>query len=62
VGETFVVEYGVTTVNRSDDQSARSSRPRLCLRHHVWMAACDDCRAAHAALLSHQADTAPGPR
>lgn len=24
-----------------------TSRPDRCLRHHVWMAACDDCRAAH---------------
>lgn len=62
MGETLVVRYSVTTVNRSDDRSARTSRPHLCLRHHVWMAACDDCRAAHAALLSHQADTAPTAR
>ncbi|MGY1712564.1 hypothetical protein ACI8AC_23945 [Geodermatophilus sp. SYSU D00758] len=23
-----------------------SARPARCLRHHVWMAACDDCRTA----------------
>jgi hypothetical protein len=25
----------------------RSDRPFQCLRHHVWMAACTDCRKAH---------------
>jgi hypothetical protein len=49
-------------MNRSDNQNDRLSRPFLCLRHHVWMAACDDCRAAHAALLTHRADSAPAPR
>ncbi len=24
-------------------------RTPRCYRHHVWMAACDDCRAAHPA-------------
>jgi hypothetical protein len=26
-------------------------RPARCLHHTVWMACCDDCRAAHAHLL-----------
>ena len=26
--------------------------PVRCLRHSVWMAVCDDCRAAHAAVVS----------
>ncbi|MGY1771172.1 hypothetical protein [Blastococcus sp. SYSU D00813] len=24
-----------------------AARPLRCLRHRVWMAACDDCRDAH---------------
>lgn len=24
-----------------------AARPIRCLRHRVWMAACDDCRDAH---------------
>jgi hypothetical protein len=26
-------------------------RPLRCFRHRVWMAVCEDCRAAHADLL-----------
>jgi hypothetical protein len=32
-----------------------ASRPRpsvRCLRHHVWLAACGDCREAHADLIA----------
>ncbi|WP_167761013.1 hypothetical protein [Geodermatophilus sp. DF01-2] len=28
-----------------------SDRPARCLRHHVWMAACDDCRDAHTVVV-----------
>ncbi|WP_217638098.1 hypothetical protein [Geodermatophilus poikilotrophus] len=27
-------------------------RPARCLSHHVWMAACSDCRDAHAELTT----------
>jgi len=26
-------------------------RPARCLRHHVWMAACDECRDVRAAVV-----------
>ena len=26
--------------------------PVRCLRHRVWMAICDDCRAAHSAVVT----------
>ncbi|MDT0277983.1 hypothetical protein [Blastococcus goldschmidtiae] len=29
----------------------RSHPTPRCLRHHVWLAACDDCREQHAGLL-----------
>ncbi len=29
-----------------------SARDPRCLRHTAWMAACDDCRRAHAQLLA----------
>lgn len=56
------VEHRVTTRNHSDDRADRLPRPALCLRHHVWMAACDDCRDAHAALLTRRAGRGPAPR
>jgi hypothetical protein len=35
-------------------------RPVRCLRHSVWMAVCDDCRAARADLVRGRARrTAP---
>jgi hypothetical protein len=42
----------------------RPHRPLRCLRHRVWMAACDDCRTAHTArlLTSAEAPTGPDPR
>ena len=35
-----------------------TARDPRCLRHTVWMAACDDCRHAHAEVLSRPR---PGP-
>ena len=29
-----------------------SAKDPRCLRHTAWMAACDDCRRAHAELLA----------
>ena len=29
-----------------------SARDPRCLRHTAWMASCDDCRRAHAEVLS----------
>ncbi len=34
-----------------------SARDPRCLRHTAWMASCDDCRRAHAEVLSR-----PRPR
>ncbi|WP_164704396.1 hypothetical protein [Blastococcus litoris] len=33
------------------------SRHVRCLRHHVWMAACDDCRDARTARLERERET-----
>jgi hypothetical protein len=41
-----VVESDVSTTNHPNRQINLDSRPARCLRHHVWMAACDDCRDA----------------
>jgi len=38
-----------------DPIHATTPRPRpaaRCLRHHVWLAACGDCREQHADVLS----------
>jgi hypothetical protein len=37
-------------------------RPLRCLRHRVWMAACEDCRAAHLERLASDRKTAAAPR
>lgn len=29
-----------------------------CMRHGVWMAACDECRRAHAPLVKNRKDEA----
>jgi hypothetical protein len=36
----------------SEKKSLIPDRPVQCLRHSVWMAVCDDCRAARADLVS----------
>jgi len=33
-----------------------------CLRHHVWMAYCGDCRDAHAPLVKSRRETASPQR
>jgi hypothetical protein len=33
-------------------------RPARCYRHHVWMAACPDCRDAHATPTDTRKDPA----
>jgi len=41
----------VNTTYHADQNDPVGPAPRRtarCLRHHVWMAACDDCRDAHA--------------
>jgi len=41
----------VSTTYHRDQNTPVDPAPRRaarCLRHHVWMAACDDCRDAHA--------------
>ncbi|MGY1809949.1 hypothetical protein ACI8AF_21490 [Blastococcus sp. SYSU D00669] len=35
-----------------DKKNLIPDRPVRCLRHSVWMAVCDDCRAAHSAQVS----------
>lgn len=57
-----VVEEGVTTPDRPDDRLQRPPRPVICLRHHVWMAACDDCRAAHSVLTRRTPEGTPAAR
>jgi len=37
--------------------TVQPSRPARCLRHHVWMAACGDCRDARSARVSGERDT-----
>jgi hypothetical protein len=32
-------------------------RPFRCLRHHVWMAACDDCRKQRTPVIRRQKHT-----
>jgi hypothetical protein len=44
----FVVEEWVSTTHHPDTVTTVPQREARCLRHHVWMAACDDCRDAHA--------------
>jgi hypothetical protein len=47
------VESGVITQHHpKHTESHRSDKPVRCLRHSVWMAVCDDCRAARADLVS----------
>jgi hypothetical protein len=46
------VESGVTTMHHPNDQiRSLSRRPGRCLRHHVWMAACDECRDVRADVV-----------
>ncbi|MGY1722915.1 hypothetical protein [Blastococcus sp. SYSU DS0533] len=47
-----------TTHVHSHDQKPTTLR---CLRHHVWMAACTDCREAHRVQAARRATT-PGER
>jgi hypothetical protein len=54
------VEAGVNTTHhpiRLVPPAAR--RPARCLHHTVWMARCEDCRAAHAYLLDRSRGGAP---
>ena len=47
------VESGVNHQHHpSEKKSLIPDRPARCLRHSVWMAVCDDCRAARADLVS----------
>jgi len=52
----------VTTQRHTNSALPGRPRPSRCHRHSVWMAACTDCRAAHAPLLAHAQDTAPAGR
>jgi hypothetical protein len=45
----------------NDQIRSSSRRPDRCLRHHVWMAACDVCRDVRADLLSSPADKGSAP-
>jgi hypothetical protein len=41
----------VSTTYHPDPKNPVDPNPQhsaRCLRHHVWMAACDECREAHA--------------
>ncbi|WP_167759042.1 hypothetical protein [Blastococcus sp. TF02A-35] len=39
-----------TTHHPNKRTTTHSTTPARCLRHHVWMAACHDCRQAHGAV------------
>ncbi|MGY1754759.1 hypothetical protein ACI79H_16715 [Blastococcus sp. SYSU D01042] len=42
----------MSNVHHANTVPAPRSRPAArCLRHSVWLAACGDCREAHADLL-----------
>jgi hypothetical protein len=59
-GTGHTVEHGVNHQLHPDSHLlTRPRRPLRCLRHRVWMAACDDCRTAHTARLL--AATTPVP-
>ena len=50
-------ESGVTTTHHPNAHiRSASRRPGRCLRHRVWMAACDDCRVARTDLLTSSRD------
>jgi hypothetical protein len=52
-GGAAAVESGVIHQHHSSEKkSLIPDRPVECLRHSVWMAVCDDCRAARADLVS----------
>jgi len=52
-GGAAAVETGVIHQHHSHEKkSLIPDRPVQCLRHSVWMAVCDDCRAARADLVS----------
>ena len=52
-GGAHAVEYGVIHQHHlHEKKSLIPDRPAQCLRHSVWMAVCDDCRAARAELVS----------
>ncbi|WP_176522974.1 hypothetical protein [Blastococcus aggregatus] len=40
-----------TQHDQTHPTAPRPRRAARCFRHHVWLAACDDCREAHADLL-----------
>ncbi|WP_155858930.1 hypothetical protein [Candidatus Blastococcus massiliensis] len=43
----------MSTVHDRNRPNVPRPRPAYrCLRHHVWLAACDDCRTEHADLLT----------
>jgi len=42
----------ITQHHPKHPESHRSDKPARCLRHDVWMAVCDDCRAARTELVS----------
>jgi hypothetical protein len=52
-GRAAAVESGVINQHHpKHTRSQRSDRPTRCLRHDVWMAVCDDCRAERSELVS----------
>jgi len=52
-GSAAAVDAGVIHQHHpSEKKSLIPDRPAQCLRHSVWMAVCDDCRAARADLVS----------
>jgi hypothetical protein len=52
-GGAYAVESGVIHQHHVHEKKPLNpDRPARCLRHSVWMAVCDDCRAARADLVS----------
>jgi hypothetical protein len=52
----------MTVPDPTDQVPVHPRRPARCLRHHVWMAACGQCREARAALLTNGSEGTPAGR
>src|SRR4051794_28259727 len=50
-GPVDVGEWVTTAHDPNEQIRLDPRRPSRCLRHHVWMAACDECRDVRAAVV-----------
>jgi len=59
-GTGGAVEDGVSNTQSAVGPSpTRPVRPFRCFRHRAWMAACADCRKAHAPHVTKRDEPAP---